>query len=535
MKPLTPSNILCLLSMTVTGLPGVAGASMDCASLAGLRVDDANLLSSVEVAARGGLPPHCRVLGVVRPAINFELRLPIEDWNGKFYMTGCGGFCGRLDSDRPGFTNAMNHGLRRGYAAATMDGGHWGSTVTDGRWAMNDRVAETDWAWRAVTETARVAKALLQAHYGRPQERAYFAGCSTGGRMALMEAQRFAKDFDGIIAGAPALDYTGLVATHAVWVTQANRRPDGSEILSRDKVAAIAAAVTRACDARDGLADGLIDDSRRCDWKPAALACPAKSGSEPNSQGGPGKIGSEPNSTCLAPDEVAVLEKWYGGPHDSRGKQLYPGGVPRGSEPYWPLWLTGVPGTTNPALVPLFARDFLRYMAFAEDPGESHDPGQFDFDRDPARLASMTSLYNAEQVDLAAFRERGGKLIIYHGWADPLVTPLRTLEYFEAAQAAAGGAERAADFARLFMLPGFDHCGLQDGPGANDAGFDPLPALEAWVERGIAPESIEMHRRDATGASLWSRPACAYPAVASLRRGGDASRPEDFYCRVPAN
>jgi feruloyl esterase len=173
-------------------------------------------------------------------------------------------------------------------------------------------------------------------------------------------------------------------------VTQANRRPDGTEILSRDKVAAVAAAVTRACDARDGLADGLIDDSRRCDWKPAALACPAKIGSEPIL-----KNGSEPISGCLQPDEVAVLEKWYGGPHDSRGKQLYPGGVPRGSEPYWPLWLTGAPGTENPALVTLFARDFLRFMAFAADPGESHHPGQFDFDLPQSRALTDDRPYHS--------------------------------------------------------------------------------------------------------------------------------------------
>jgi Tannase and feruloyl esterase len=524
MKSALPASIALSLAMAAPVLPGNARGATQCDYLTSARVDDAQVLSSVEVEARDGLPRYCRVRGVIVPAINFELRLPVENWNGKFYMAGCGGFCGRLDSERPGIANAMNHGLRRGYAAATMDGGHWGSGVTDGRWAMNDRIGETDWAWRAVTETARVSKVLLDAYYGRPHERAYFAGCSTGGRMALMEAQRFPTDFDGIIAGAPALDYTGLVATHFAWVTQANQRADGSAILSRDKIAAVAAAVSKACDARDGATDGLIDDPRRCDWQPASLACANE------------KFGSEPNfAGCLEPEEVRVLEKWYGGARDSQGRQLYPGGVPRGSEPYWPVWLTGAPGTRNRGFLPLFARDFLRYMAFAHDPGETFEPRDFDFDRDPARLAHMAALYNADQPDLRTFRERGGKLIIYHGWADPIVTPWRTIEYYEAVQASAGGADAAAGFARLFMLPGFDHCGFSNGPGANDTGFDPLVALESWVERGIAPDSIPAHRRDAAGAIEWSRPVCAYPLVARLVPGGDANRPEDFACRLSAD
>jgi len=476
-------------------------AATECASLAALRIEDANLLSSTVVPAREGLPEHCRVLGVIRPAISFEVRLPTRDWNGKFYMAGCGGFCGRLDSDLPGFANAMNHGLRRGYAAATMDGGHWGASRVDGRWAWNNRLAENDWGWRAVTETARVAKFLLAAYYGKPQEKSYFAGCSTGGRMGLMEAQRFPADFDGIIAGAPALDYTGLVAAHFAWVTQANTRPDGSEILDRGKVASIAAAVTAACDGRDGRRDGLIDDPRACDWQPATMACRAKS-----------------SDACLTPDEVNVLEKWYAGPRTASGAPLYPGGIPRGSEPFWPLWLTGSAASRSPPLVPLFAREFLRYMAFAEDSGEDYDVRRFDFANDPPRLTGMASLYNADNPDLSAFAARGGKIIVYHGWADPMVTPYRTVQYVEDVQRTMGGPARTGQFLRLFMLPGFDHCGIQSGPGANDAGFDPLPALEAWVERGVAPDSIPTSRRNADGSTAWSHPVCTYPPTAACSR-----------------
>jgi feruloyl esterase len=287
--------------------------------------------------------------------------------------------------------------------------------------------------------------------------------------MGLIAAQRFPADFDGIIAGAPALDYTGLVATHGAWVTQANSRPDGSEILDRNKVALIAVAVLEACDTRDGRSDGLIDDPRACDWRPSNLACDR-----------------EAAASCLAAEEVGVLEKWYAGPRDRSGRQSYPGGIPRGSEPYWPLWLTGKPGDRTPGLAPLFAQDFLRYMAFADDPGETYRVQDFDFERDPPRLAQ-------------------------HGWADPIMTPWRTLQYVEDVQRRMGGPSQTDSFLRLFMLPGFDHCGMQTGAGANDAGFDPLPALEAWVERDIAPDSIPSARIGVDGAAAWSRPVCPYP------------------------
>jgi len=486
------------VALLLVGIATPASADDTCAALEGLRIEDTNLHSAVTVPAANGLPAYCRVLGEVRPSISFEARLPLEGWNGKFYMAGCGGFCGRLDADRPGFTNSINHGLRRGYAVATMDGGHWGTGPTDGRWAWENRLAEIDWGWRAVTETARVGKRLIAEHYGRAHQRAYFAGCSTGGRMALMSAQRFPADFDGIIAGAPALDYTGLVATQAAWITQANTDADGQPILARDKVPAIAAAVTAACDELDGRRDGLIDDPRECRWSPAELRC----GKDAQAAG---------SETCLSDAEVRVVERWYSPPRNSAGTVLYPGGVPRGSEPFWPLWLSGFPAQPAiPALVPLFARDFLRYMAFAEDPGDTYAVTSYDFDRDPPRLAAMSPHYDATSPALEPFRERGGKLLIYHGWADPIVTPQRTLDYYAELERRFGAAP-TREFTRLFMLPGFDHCGIQAGAGANDAGFDPLPALEAWVEQGVAPERIDTRRVDAQGKTAWQAPVCAWP------------------------
>jgi hypothetical protein len=494
------------------GFASAAPAQADCGALAGLKIENVNLLSAAMVPAKDGLPEHCRVLGYVRPAINFEVRLPAQGWNGKFYMAGCGGFCGTLDSDRPGFVNAMNYGLKRGYAAAATDSGHWGTSVVDARWAWNNRLAEIDWGWRGVAETTRAAKEVLKAYYGQPQQKAYFAGCSTGGRQANMAAWKFPNDFDGIVSGAPALDYPGLVATSFAWIAQANAGPDGKDILAKSKVALVQKKAVAACDAGDGVTDGLIDDPRACGFKPAALQCAAGD-----------------QADCLTPDEVTGVEKWYAGARNSKGEQLYPGGVPVGSEPFWPLWLTGLEKGGG-RLLPVFAADFLRYMAFAEDPGESYAPAQFDFDKDPARLAPMQAIYNSDDPDLSKFKARGGKLVMYHGWADALVTPQKTVDYYEAVEKKMGGRAATQDFLRLFMVPGFDHCGLQAGPGIDQNGFDPLTALEAWVEKGEAPQSLLATKRDKDGKTLWTRPLCPYPQRAKYAGTGDQNDAASFAC-----
>jgi Tannase and feruloyl esterase len=500
-------------------------AAQDCAGLAKLKVENTNLLSATEVAASGDLPAYCRVLGYVRPAINFEIRLPVQDWNGKLYMTGCGGFCGTLGADAPGFTNAMNFGLRRNYAVSTSDSGHWGTGATDARWAMNNPVAQIDWAQRAVPETARVTKAIAGAYYGVEQTKTYFAGCSTGGRMAAVEALRNPKDFDGVISGAPALDYTGLVATFFAWVTKVNTGPDGKPIFPASKVKLLGDAVYAACGEKGAEKDSIVTDPRACHFKPAALQCRAGDAAD-----------------CLTAAEVDVAEKWYRGPIDSKGRQLYPGGIPLGSEPHWPRWLTGT-STASPAL-PRFAQDFLRYMAFQPSAGPSFQVADFDFDRDPQRLDSMAEMYNAATFDpatgttvvgdLSAFRDAGGKLIMYHGWADPLVTPQLTVDFYDELAKKSGGIVATQDFARLFMVPGMDHCGIQtNGPGISDTGIDPLTALERWVEKGEAPALLTATKTAPTGETLWRRPVCAYPEIARYKGNGDPTDPASFACMKP--
>ncbi len=480
-----------------------------CDDLFRQKIENVNLLSSALVPSQGDMPGYCRVLGVVRPAINFEARLPASNWNGKFYMAGCGGFCGTLDSDRPGFVNAINYGLRRNYAVSTTDSGHWGTAVTDGRWAFNNRIAENDWGWRAVTETARVSKLLIKAFYSREQGKSYFAGCSTGGRMAAMEAQRFPNDFDGIISGAPALDYTGLVATSIAWNTQANTDRGGKTILNRAKVRMIGDAVRKAC----GNADGLIEDPTSCSFTPKQLQCTA---------------GDAPD--CLTTEEVGVLDKWYIDARNSNGEVLYPGAIPKGSEPFWPLWLTGDEKGSSP-LVPLFGRDFVRYMAFPDDPGENYSILQFDLDKDPARMRPISEIYNAMNPDLSKFRDRGGKLIMYHGLADAIVPPGISTTYWKSVTEKMDGAEAVSNFYRLFMVPGFDHCGLQSGVGISQSGLDPLSALENWVEKGVAPDMLPTTKYAADGTVERIRPLCPYPQMASLK-GGDVNNLSNYVCKA---
>ncbi|MGS0894021.1 tannase/feruloyl esterase family alpha/beta hydrolase [Burkholderia stagnalis] len=502
-----------------------AQTARPCRSLQEMRIEDANLLSAVEVPATSELPAYCRVLGFVRPSANFEIRLPIRDWNGKFYMVGCGGFCGSMMSDAPGFTNAMNFGLKRNYAAVTTDSGHWGRGPVDARWARYNTVARLDWGQRAVTETARVAKEIVRTYYRANIKKSYFAGCSTGGRMAAMEAERYPDDFDGIISGAPALDYTGLVATFFAWITQANLDSNGKPIMTAAKARLVENAVIGACANKQGIKDNLVEDPRQCDFKPSSLLC------------------KDGNTTdCLSKPEVATLEKWYHGPVDAEGRQLYPGGIPLGSEANWTNWLFGEGNA--PAILPLFGDDFIRDMAFDPATQSIPDARSYNFDTDPSRLAAAAGMYNAATwipgkpgkvagADISAFRKKGGKMILYHGWGDPLVTPYLTVAYYDALAKEAGGPDEARNFVRLFMIPGMDHCGINTkGPGISDTGIDPLTALEQWVEHGNAPDRMIALKSGQDGKVLWKRPICAYPQV-TKRVGKSITDPASYQCMTP--
>ncbi|MCV3273865.1 tannase/feruloyl esterase family alpha/beta hydrolase [Roseobacter sinensis] len=449
------------------GLPVAAQQSSDdCSELRNVVMSAAHVTSARVISASETLPAYCEVRATALPAISIEVRLPVEDWNGNYYQAGCGGFCGILGRADAGssWINAMRPGLERGYATATSDSGHHALSVVDAGWAYNNPHAERDWGWRSIGETNRVANTLIEAFYGRASEQAIFQGCSTGGRMAHVASLRYPEMFDGIISGAPAMDYPGLVATKMSWNVQANTAADGSQILGPDEASVIGQAVMDQCDAVDGVEDGAIADPRQCRISYEGLG--------------------------LTNQQLDTLGKWRTGPRNAAGEQLYPGGVPEGSETFWWLWLTGN-AEGNGKLVPAFASGFGRYMAFDEDPGPNWTPMDFDFETDPSRMRASSEAYNGDNPDISAFRQAGGKMIVFHGWADAIVTPYKTVEWYEQASEAAGGEDVLKENVALFMVPGLDHCGILPGLGGiNAASLDPLTPLEAWLNDGLVPQSI---------------------------------------------
>ena len=458
------------------------------------------------VAAAGALPEYCRVVGTLSTATNYEVRLPTTTWNGKFYMTGCGGFCGNVNAD------ACNGALARGYAIAATDGGHTASAI-DGSWGLDNRKAEVDWAFQAVHQVAGHSKRLVRQYYGEPPAYSYFSGCSGGGREALMSAQMFPGDFDGIIAGAPANYQAYLAGISQTWTELAQFDGSGSRIFGVDKLGLIGSAVYDHCDGDDGLVDGQIDDPRDCDVVAviSALAC------------APGTEGPD----CLNPAETDAVLKIYDGPRNSNGDVLYPGGLPAGSEQLWAFLSVGF--GDNLSIGGGFAQEYHRYLAYPKDPGERFSLFDFDFDTDVGDLDPLANVYNATDPDLDGFRASGGKLLLYHGYADPLITPYGTIAYYESVVAAMGGAEATADFARLFLLPGMGHCGGGPGPSV----VDYLSAMENWVENGVAPDELIASRVAADGTVDRQRPVYPYPQVARYDGTGSVDDASNFEPRTP--
>lgn len=456
----------------------VAGAAQaatgKCEGLSNQPIASGYVTSSRVVEASEDLPSYCEIRAVALPAINIEVRLPMSDWNGKYYQAGCGGFCGILGRGDAsgGWVNAMRQGLQRGYATATSDSGHHGLSVLDAAWADANPAAERDWGYRSISETHRVAQDMIGRFYGGVSENAIFQGCSTGGRMAHVAALRFPDMFDGIISGAPAMDYTGLVGTYASWLIQTNTDANGQMILKPGREKLVYAEVLKQCDGLDGNADGLISDPLSCNADLSALQCSGEAGED-----------------CLTKAEIDVVSTWRKGPISATGDRLYPGSLQPGSEPFWWLWVLG--NGKQPPLIPGFATNFGRFMAFDDDPGENWSPLQFDLESDPAKMGAATAMYNGDNPDISAFRAAGGKMIVWHGWGDAIVPPEKTIDWYQRASKTAGGEDALKENVALFMIPGMDHCGLVPGAGGISANsIDPMTALEGWIETGNRPNSI---------------------------------------------
>lgn len=494
---------------------GMHGGPVACLALRGTgfaAVTDAptSITSSTYVEAREGRPAYCALEGYVAPTNGFALWLP-TNWNGKFLVRGCGGFCGTVAGEF-----ACKDPIRLGYACLQTDMGHK-STLTDAAWAYNNPQGEIDFAYRSTHATTLAGKAIIESYFQGKPLRAYFIGCSTGGRQGMVEAERFPEDFDGIVAVAPAINETGA-AMQLTWSLLANRGPQGN-ILPPAKVLMLHKAVVDACDMNDGLRDGLIGDPVRCRFRPSSLLC---------------RDGDAPG--CLTSAELAVVDKIYAGPSDSHGKPLYHGGILLGSELNWVPSYVGKGegwGTYAPMM-----QDFWRYLGFSSDPGPDWTLANFDFDKDPARVGAMEGLFTGANPDLRHFEGQGRKLLLAQGWSDESIVPGSAIDFYQGVTRFMGGPAQTQTFFRMFGVPGMNHC--TGGEGAYAINY--LAALEDWVEQGKAPDRLVGERpREGVevpylgvGLALppsdvtLRRPYFQWPAQAVYRGKGDADNPDTW-------
>ena len=522
MKHLLTTTIIVIVAATL-GIATAGGQvaeapTTSCESLASLalpnatitaarRVDAGAFLPPVPAGGRppwaaavrtyGALPAFCRVTATLTPSsdsdIKMEVWMPAADWNGKLQVVGNGAFTGSI---RYGSSRSLASGLGRGYATSATDTGHVGGSASFG---LGHPEKVIDFGWRSVHETTVTAKQIIAAYYDDGPRFSYWNGCSAGGRQAMKEAQRFPQDFDGIIAGAPGLDWTG----RAVGALRVAKRLEANEAarLSSDEARLVHAAVLEACDASDGVTDGVVGDPERCRFDPGVLQC----------------TGAE-DTSCLTPAQVSTARMLYSSPVNPKTGRPITGLLP-GSELGW----TDLGWTRSARTTGLEQFRFLVY----EDP--EWTVGRFNFETDIVRAEETDDdTLNALDPNLKAFIDHGGKLIQYHGWSDPQISPANSTQYYQRVVDALGGVSAVHDSYRLFMAPGMGHCGGGNGPNT----FDMVTVLEEWVEQGKAPDRImASHRTD--GIVDRTRPLCPYPQVAVYTGTGSTDDAENFVCRMP--
>ncbi|WP_122614231.1 tannase/feruloyl esterase family alpha/beta hydrolase [Pseudomonas viridiflava] len=468
--PLTPalagtpsSNVADNLAQLPVVTPVTACAALTQTDLSDIGGSGSRVVSASE-SSRDGVAV-CAVEGLLAPQIGFKLELPTTTWAQRYLQVGCGGFCGHSDS-RPGVADSCKPLKTGAFAVASTDMGHKTIDTTFG----DDPQKRADFAHRGVHLTALASKKLIQTFYGRKAEYAYFTGCSDGGREALIEAQRYPEDFNGIIAGAAALNFQVQKVLFHGWVARANTGPDGKPIILASRLPILHKAVLAQCDVLDGQIDGLVSDPRLCRFDPLVVQC---------------KVSAD-NAKCLTAPEVEAARRIYDGPKDpASGERLIVGGPQPGSELAWAGLFVPV-SADQPIVSQQIAEQSIRSLVFETNPPEDFKLADLRFDKSTfERLRPLHALYDATNPDLAPFASRGGKLILWHGWADPQVSPLNTLAYHEAVEAHMGKA-RTESFTRLYMLPGVYHCGRGEGPSEVDL----LTPIMAWVEKGQAPGAI---------------------------------------------
>ncbi len=462
------------------------------------------------------LPEFCRVTGILKPSsdseIRFEAWMPVAGWNGRFQGIGNGGFAGSINY------GDLSSAIANGYAAASTDTGHEQQDIR-ASWALGHPEKVTDFAYRAIHLTALTGKALTDAFYGQRPQHSYFSSCSNGGRQALMEAQRFPADYDGIVAGAPANDWVDLFSGF-IWNAQA--LSDSAGFIPAAKFTAIEGAVLASCDELDGVKDGVIEDPRKCHFDPSKLIC----------------HGAE-SASCLTAPQAKTLAQIYSGPKDSAGKPLFPGFPPggEGGPLGWPGWIAGESFGRSAQYA--FGTQFFSNLVFNN---AAWDFKTFNFDRDvTAAKEKISKVIDATDPNLKAFQDRGGKLILYHGWSDAAIPAPSSIAYYNRVVETLGS-KRADGFTRLFLVPGMQHCAGGPGPNAfgqtagklGDPEHDVKKAVERWVEQGVAPEKIiaAKHKSDVNLSSevIRTRPLCPFPQVAHYKGSGSTDDAANFTC-----
>ena len=485
-----------------------------CEDLGKFKAKEIVQIAAAAMPAANGAPAHCRVTGVISPEIAFEVSLPSK-WNGRFYMIGNGGHAGEALDDA-GRVTQRNQALQLGFAFAQTNTGHDARKEPGGTFVMSNPQKAIDYAWRAVHLTATTAKDITKEYYGKSVSKAYWNSCSNGGRQGLIEAERFPDDFDGIVANAPWSDQTGFTIG-AMW----NQKALSQAPVTAAKLALVADKVMAKCDAIDGLQDGLIDDPRKCKFNPARDVPTCAAGAD--------------RADCLTPEQAETVAKIYSGPM-SNGKPFYPGFMPgseavttggfgagAGSGPVsgWMNVIVSPQPDGKPADFNL-AENTMQYLVF-NPPKPDYDYKTFDFDHDIHLLDNWSLQADAKNPDLSKFQKRGGKLLMTHGWADPILQPMASVNYYERALATNGPA--TPEFFRLFMVPGMAHCGGGIGPDRHD----PMTAMITWVEKDRPPSSM-VASRVVDNKVVRTRPLCSYPEVARYLGDGSIDDAANFRC-----
>jgi len=502
MLPVLSIVLLCASQMAQSS--NTADPTVSCRNLLSAPAPDTEIASATLLSEHNGLAPFCQIEGQIAQKLGFVMRLPADHWNGKFVVTGCGGFCGSLQPDKPGYSNSMNESLKLGYAVIQTDGGHRADSW-DTDWAIADPQALQLYAGAWMPLAVASGKAFVKQYYQNAPDRTYFSGCSNGGRLGMVAAQRYPRLFDGIAAGGAIFDLTGNAGVHGLWKLQTTLDEDGREIIDQAKLTLLTAHVMQQCDELDGVEDGVVSRPALCQPDVDSLLCDGTAA-----------------GTCFTSSEVNAIKRLYQGATVD-GKTLFPG-IPPGSESLWSRWIVG--SNDNPAWGTRASEGNLR-LTYGIPSDRPFKPHAYNLAEEQQNLQRLAPVLNATDPDLTALAAAGGKLFYYHGLADPLILAGRAQQYHDEA-AALMGKEELDQTARFFMVPGHGHCWEKPGQVADD--FNPIAIIDQWVETGEAPEYVIAGMGSDTDTRQRTRKLCPYPLVAAYQ-GGDPERGENFSCK----